>query len=298
MTTVSVIVPAYNAASTLEACLDAVLAQETPGFDAEVILVDNGSTDGSPEIAGRRGRVHVLAEPHRSSYAARNAGLRAATGDLIAFTDADCVARPGWLRTLTEAMADPDAMVVMGRDRPAGRTRAVHVLGEYDHFKELFVLSSADRAIYYGHTNNMIVRRSLFERLGLFDEGRRGSDVILVHRALEAFGTGAVRYEPNALVDHLEIVSALAYFRKAFVYGRSQRRYSGVVRARPLRTGERLRILGDTVEGAGLSRADVALLFGLLSCGVGFFGLGRLSVPPWSRRGVRSPNPAAAEAAT
>jgi glycosyltransferase involved in cell wall biosynthesis len=237
----------------------------------------------------------VLSEPHRSSYAARNAGLRAAAGELVAFTDADCVARPGWLRLLTEAIADRAVMVVMGRDRPAGRSRAVRLLAEYDHFKEVFVLSGSDPAIYYGHTNNMIVRRHVFERVGLFDEGRRGSDVILVHRVVEAFGTDAVRYEPEALVDHLEIASAAAYFRKAFVYGRSERRYSGVVRARPLRTRERLRIFRDTVRGAGVSPLDSTFLFALLACGVGFFGLGRLSVPPWSAGRKRAPGRAAAE---
>jgi glycosyltransferase involved in cell wall biosynthesis len=277
VTEISIIVPFFNVAPSLGRCLEALLQQDDPACDYEVIAVDNNSSDGSLALARRYPAVRVLSESRQSSYAARNCGLRAAAGRLLAFTDPDCVPRRDWLRRLTEAMTAPEAMVAMGRDRPSGRSRLVRLLGEYDHFKEFFVMASMDPSIYYGHTNNLMTRREVFERVGLFEEWPRGADVVFVHRVLALYGTGAVRYEPEAVVDHLEIDAARIYFRKAFVYGQSARRYARVIPARPLRNTERIRIFRDTVRGSRLSATDTGLLLVLLIVGVGFYYLGWLS---------------------
>jgi glycosyltransferase involved in cell wall biosynthesis len=274
VTGTSVIVPVRNAAGTLERCLDAILAQEPPAGGYEVIVIDNNSTDRSAALAQRYAAARCLAEPRQSAYAARNCGVRAAAGRLLAFTDPDCVPRRDWLLRLTEAMADPGAMVVTGRDRPTGRTLAVRLLGEYDHVKEACVMEGDDPSAYYAHTNNLITRREVFDRVGPFDEGARGGDVVFVHRVLALYGTAAVRYEPGAHVDHLEVASAPVYFRKAFLYGRSARRYVRVVRARPLRNAERVHIYRETVRRCSLSAAQSTLLLLLLGVGVGFYQLG------------------------
>jgi hypothetical protein len=91
-----------------------------------------------------------------------------------------------------------------------------------------------------------------------------------------------VRYEPGAVVDHLEIDSLRVYLRKFFVYGRSARRYARVVPARALRTAERFRVLRDTVRCGRLSTAETGLLVVLLGLGVGCYHLGWLSVLPGS----------------
>lgn len=280
MTDISVVVPVFNAARTLDACLDAIALQDLPEHAFEVLVVDNNSTDATAAIARRHASVRVLAEPRQSAYAARNRGLAQARGRWIAFTDGDCVPRPDWLRRLTSRLADPSVQVVMGRDRPAGPTTAVRLLGEYDHRKEEFVLSSRDPAIYYGHTNNMAARREAFDAAGAFDEGARGSDVIFVQRVLACWGVDAVQYQPDAVVDHLEIGRAADYFRKAYLYGRSARRYASIVPARPLRNGERLRIFRDTVVASGLSRVEAAYLFALLVAGVACYNGGWMAGAP------------------
>ena len=93
MTGVSVIVPAYNAAPFLGEALDSVFAQGLPVL--EVVVVDDGSTDGTAEVARRFGRgVRVLTQPRSGSGQARNVGLAETTGELVAFLDADDV----WVR--------------------------------------------------------------------------------------------------------------------------------------------------------------------------------------------------------
>jgi GT2 family glycosyltransferase len=276
MTDVSIVVPMWNAAATLDRCLDGILAQDASD-SFEVIVVDNNSTDGSASLARRRPEIQLLSEPRQGAYAARNRGIAAAAGSLIAFTDPDCVPDPDWIRRLSAAMIDPEAMVVTGRDRPAGDSRSIRLLGEYDHVKEALVMAGADPSIYYAHTNNLITRREVFDRVGLFDERARGGDVVFVQRVLALHGTAAVRYEPTAHVDHLEVSSARMWYRKAFLYGQSARRYTQVVRgARPLSSAERLRIYRETVRRSRLSVAESGLLFVLLAVGVGWYYIGWL----------------------
>jgi glycosyltransferase involved in cell wall biosynthesis len=108
-TDVTVIVPAYNAEATLGDTLDALEAQDHPPVD--VIVVDDGSTDRSPDIArkyvGRsRHRVTVLEQDNKGPAAARNRGVEATDADIIVFLDADCVPPPDWLAALTGALND------------------------------------------------------------------------------------------------------------------------------------------------------------------------------------------------
>jgi glycosyltransferase involved in cell wall biosynthesis len=245
-----------------------------------VIVVDNGSTDDSMAVARRRPAVRLLSEPRRGAYAARNRGISAARGELIAFTDPDCIPRRDWLRRLQHGLAAaPGTMVVMGRDIPTGPSSAIRLLGLYDHFKEIFVLSSDDPAVYYGHTNCMLTRRQLFDEVGLFDQRPRGADVIFVQRVLERYGTQAVQYQPDAVVSHMEVRSGPVYFRKAFIYGRSARGYRRVVPARPLRNRERLQIFRRVVRECELPIPEQAYLLLLLAVGVAAYSLGWLAPP-------------------
>ncbi|MBN2505782.1 MAG: glycosyltransferase [Verrucomicrobia bacterium] len=96
---VSVVVASYNGGRTLQACLDSLFRLHYP--DYEVILVDDGSTDDTPEIARSYPRLRVIRHPeNRGLSAARNTGIAAATGAIVAFTDADCRADEDWVHYL------------------------------------------------------------------------------------------------------------------------------------------------------------------------------------------------------
>jgi len=105
MVTISVVVPSYNDAGYLAACLDALSAQ-TRAAD-EVIVVDNGSTDATAEVA-RAGGARLVTEPLRGIWPATAAGFDAASGDLLARLDADSVPAPGWLAEVEHRMSCPD----------------------------------------------------------------------------------------------------------------------------------------------------------------------------------------------
>lgn len=112
---ISVIVPVYNAAETLERCVSSLLAQTFGDF--ELILVDDGSTDASLDIcngcAASDGRVRVLCKPNGGVSSARNLGLDNARGRYVAFCDSDDYADADWLRAMRQAAEDGD-MVICG----------------------------------------------------------------------------------------------------------------------------------------------------------------------------------------
>src|SRR5690606_29134924 len=171
----------------------------------EVLVVDNNSTDGSADIAKRHPRARVRHEPEQGAYAARNCALEVARGEVLAFTDPDCIADPDWLEQMEAGLADPGALILVGPADAAGAARSLRLLSLYERHKDAFVLGSTDTTAYYGHTNNMAVRREVFEALGPFERRQRGGDTILVQRAADRFGPASVRYHPLMRARHLEI---------------------------------------------------------------------------------------------
>ena len=108
----SIIVPVYNVEAFLKKCVDSLLAQDLPKEDYEVILVDDGSTDGSgalcDTLAAEHGNIRVIHQRNRGLSGARNAGTPAASGDYILFVDSDDYLCPNVLETLVGLMESKD----------------------------------------------------------------------------------------------------------------------------------------------------------------------------------------------
>jgi cellulose synthase/poly-beta-1,6-N-acetylglucosamine synthase-like glycosyltransferase len=207
---VSVIVPARNAAATLGRCLDGLAAEGVPGPRAELLVVDDGSTDATRGVATRPG-VRVMAGPGRGPGAARNLGARAARGDVLVFLDADTVPLPGWLDQLLAPLADRDVAAVKGRYRTRQRT----LLARFTQLEfEWKYARLARRAhVDYLDTGTAAVRRAAFEAAGGFDEGFTTSeDVDLAFRLATAGARFA--FNPRAAVLHEHTDRLLPYLLK------------------------------------------------------------------------------------
>lgn len=224
---VSVVVPARNAARTLGRTLPALAALRPP--PDEIVLVDNASSDDTPArlaafAAAASAKVIVTREARRGASTARNTGARAATGDVLAFTDADCCPRADWLAALTAPLADATVGAVAGGLASTPPRTAVEA------FSSLFTLQSPGPAARHTRwtpwaggfpTANLAVRRGLFHRLGGFDESVAiyGEDYDLCARIYAA--GAAIAYTPHAVVEHQHRVAIGPMVRQAFGFGRS-----------------------------------------------------------------------------
>ena len=234
---VSVIVPAWNEERRIARCLEALVAQTWPADRLELIVVDNGSTDAT------RGRVRefpvrlLVERGAQSPYAARNAGLAQAGGDILAFTDADCIPAKDWIergvaRLEAEAADLAGGLVQFQFSAPPRAAELVDALHNLDQERSI-----AERGV--AKTGNLFVRRDVFQQIGRFEERRSGCDVAFTARASGAGFT--LVFAPDAVVEK-PARGALALARKQLRVGRGQLalwRRDGVpgaeIRARTLR---------------------------------------------------------------
>lgn len=297
---VSIIVPVYNAAPTLAACIDGLEREALSGdLACEIVMVDNNSTDGSPTLLERDPRVRQYKSAKQGAYAARNVGVAAALGDVLVFTDPDCVAEPGWLEELLRPFEDPAVEIVLGGYARPRRPRGLSLLVAYENEKDAYVLSSGDPTLYYGHTNNMAVRRGCFDAVGPFVERRRGADTIFVQRTVARSTPSAVAYAGAARVEHLEVDGLFVYTRKMAIYGHSRESYRAIAWPRPLTLSERWRMFRRVVDSQRLSLLSAGYLLLLLASGLAAwsFGQARARVLP-EDRGVAAADQVAAPVET
>jgi GT2 family glycosyltransferase len=195
---VAVVVATHNRASRL-AALVAALEAQTSDMDAEIVFVDDGSSDGTwAELSRLRDAsasdVRILRMPrNRGPAAARNVGWRATAADLVCFTDDDCLPQAGWLTAIVKRLAESD--IVQGPTRPPPEQQ-----DEETTFSRTMKVAS-ERGFY--ETCNIGYRRTVLERANGFDESFRfpfGEDTDLAWRAKEAGASTA--FEPRAVVHH------------------------------------------------------------------------------------------------
>lgn len=187
-----------------------------------VVVVDDGSVDGSGEVAAAAGATVLRHEEAWGPAAARNTGWRAATTEFVAFLDSDCLPEPGWLEPLVGHLADPAVAIAVPRVRAQGAGR----LAAYEAVRGPLDLGpdpgpvAPTAPLTYAPAAAMVVRRSALERLGGFAEDLQvGEDVDLCWRAHDA-GL-RVRYEPAATVWHTVRPHLGALLARRLAYGTS-----------------------------------------------------------------------------
>lgn len=239
---ISVIIPVWNSAPLLRRCLEAISAQTLSRNNFEIIVIDNGSTDDSAEVARSVPGVKVLSEPRPGSYVARNQGVREALGKYIAFTDADCVPASDWLeQALAAARHHPEAGVIAGQielfeegesDGPA-----------FSDYERLFSFPQVHAARGNCATANWMSPYLVFEQLGGFDERlKSGGDRQMALR-IKAAGMPLI-HVPQMVVGHPVRASRSSLIRK-------RRRLSGGRWERTSGPARLARVLWVTVYDTG-----------------------------------------------
>jgi GT2 family glycosyltransferase len=215
---VSVIVCSYNGGATLEQCLRSLLALDYP--DYEIIVVDDGSTDDTRAILCRHPTVRAIHQANQGLSVARNVGLRAATGSIIAYTDSDCFADPDWLTHLVYHLQHGDAAAVGGPNvTPEDGWLAACVAaapGQPTHVLE------SDQVAEHIPGCNMAIRRDALLAVRGFDPAYRtaGDDVDLCWRLQQAGYW--ITFAPGAFVWHHRRQTPRAYLRQQAGYGQAE----------------------------------------------------------------------------
>lgn len=209
---VSIIVPTFNGVRRIGACLNALLRQST-AREFEIIVVDDGSTDGTAAVVKRYPEVRLIRQANAGPAAARNRGARAASGSIILFTDDDCVAVPNWLDAMLAPFRDPEVVGTKG----VYRTRQTRLIARFVQieYEDRYRLMSRERDIDFIDTYSAAFRRDRFIEMGGYDiyfPVACAEDVELSYR-MSARGW-KMKFAPDAIVYHTHPDRLVSYLRK------------------------------------------------------------------------------------
>jgi GT2 family glycosyltransferase len=215
---VSVVVCTYNGGRTLDQCLRSLLHLNYP--DYEIIVVDDGSTDDTRQIVARYPNVRVIHQANRGLSFARNVGMHAASGSIVAYTDSDCFADPDWLTHLVDQLERSGAAGVGGPNLTPEDGWLAACVGAAPG-QPMHVLES-DQVAEHIPGCNMAFRKEALLAINGFDSQYRkaGDDVDLCWR-LQQEGMW-ITFAPGAFVWHHRRQTPRTYFRQQAGYGEAE----------------------------------------------------------------------------
>jgi hypothetical protein len=184
-----------------------------------------------------------------------------------------------WLERITDEMRAPDLSIILGQRVAATDRKVLGLLSAYESCKASYVADRGLDALFFGHTNNMAVKRRVIEELGPFREIMRGGDTVMISRMIKAYGSGTARYCPDIRVRHLEISNLRSYYSKQRIYGASNEYVRALVPYRPLSNRERWQVFRRTVREKQLSPVQGGILLAALIPGMFCY--------EWNRRMAR-----------
>lgn len=223
---ISIIVPVLNAERDINRCIESLINQNYPKDRYEIIIVDNGSVDNTINILNRYheyNNIKILYEYNKGSYSARNTGIKNSKGEIIVFTDSDCIVSENWIMELSKGFISDNIGCVVGAVRSyQGNTHQSDTLVE--RFSKNKDIMSQERTLNsnflpYGETANVAFRKSVFDRIGCFDEiFKSGGDADIAWR-MQLLTTYKLIYRPESIVEHRHRVTLKDLFLQHFKYG-------------------------------------------------------------------------------
>ncbi|MGD1003976.1 MAG: glycosyltransferase [Methanoregulaceae archaeon] len=182
---ISVVIPTYNEEENIAQCLVSLIHQTVPRNEYEIIVVDGGSNDKTREIA-QKYADKVFIQTSKKVGGARNDGIVAAKGEIVATTDADCIIPPIWIKTITKDFTDPNIVQLYGPVYPIeeGLKNSVslflaNIFSRLGYYTKIF---------YYTLGCNTAFRKDVFIKVGMYHCIDAGDDLEIALR-MKKFGT-------------------------------------------------------------------------------------------------------------
>ncbi len=210
---ISIVIPAHNAEQSVADCVRSLQNQANQEDNLEIIVVDNGSTDRTAEVARQHGAT-VLCESNRGAASARNAGIRAARGEIVCFTDADCCPTGDWVAQITAPLRQ-DPEIVGAKGTYLTRQRRLVARFVQIEYEDKYDLLRPQATIDFIDTYSAAYRRDILLANGGFDPRIFYVEDQELSFRLASRGYKMV-FQPNASVYHLHSSTWGDYFRKKF----------------------------------------------------------------------------------
>jgi GT2 family glycosyltransferase len=226
---VSVIIPHLNQTGDLAACLNSLAVQSLDRAQFEIIVVDNGSSALPQPIVDAHPGTRLLQEPTPGPGPARNTGVAAACGEIVAFIDADCRAHPNWLEAALRAVrSSPDRTIFGGdvriwRDDQTRYTAIEAYESVFAYLQKMYIEQHG-----FSGTGNLMARRADFAAIGPFSGIQMAEDIEWGQRARAA--GFAIKYVPDMIVYHPGRHSLRELFTK---WDRHLQHYVNMAREKP-----------------------------------------------------------------
>ncbi|MBD2247159.1 glycosyltransferase [Nostoc sp. FACHB-888] len=216
---VSVVVCAYNAERTMDSCLASLKKLNYPNY--EVIVVNDGSRDRTLEITQRYDYVRLINQENKGLSVARNVGMAAATGEIVAYTDSDCMVDPDWLTYLVVKFLSSDVAAVGGPNLSPPEDSLVPACVAVSPGVPTHILLSDEVAEHIAGCN-MAFRREILEEINGFNPIFRtaGDDVDICWRLQDKGYT--IGFSPTAIVWHFRRNTVAAYLKQQQGYGKAE----------------------------------------------------------------------------
>lgn len=212
----SVVVPAYNCEKTIKQCIESILGQTIRNI--EIIVVDDGSVDNTAQIIKKFSQVKYIYQNNAGPATARNRGCKEAGGNIVFFTDSDCLPQKDWIELAMRHFEDKDVSVVCGSYGIANNenllARCIHSEIQFRHTHLISETPSVFGSFNFG------IRKKVFECVGGFNESYRnasGEDNDLSYKVLKI--GGRIIFERRSLVDHYHPSSFVKYMKEQYRHG-------------------------------------------------------------------------------
>ena len=224
----SIIIPSYNRQDEIKELLDSLEHQDLSKNEFEIIIADDGSTDGTEQLVNDYKQksslcILLLKQDHQGPGAARNLGMENASGQIFIFVDSDCTAPANWLVKIKKTFEKDPTTEAFGGPDDAGKD-FTPLLKAINYSMTSFLSTGGIRggkkrrlSKFYPRSFNMGLRRELYNKIGGFGSLRHGQDIEFSNRIIKS---GArVVYIPDAVVYHKRRTSLRKFFRQVYNWG-------------------------------------------------------------------------------
>lgn len=218
----SIIIPFYNKERSLEACIKSLLVQDFPKDNYEIIFVNNNSTDNSLMIISKFPSLKLVHEKQQGAYAARNKGIINSNGIFLVFTDADTEMPTNWLSNIYNSVNKNNCDILIGWYVPARPIKLLEIHSRLVTERIKKALTQKNPSMLTACAANLVVKREVFEKEGLFLNNSNSEDMYFTIRYLEK--GYKVGFSDDIQVKRNDISSIGIFLVKNFIYGCSSAR--------------------------------------------------------------------------